>query len=130
MFTAMLDPEDLKDQLQKALKECASLREENERLRKLLGLHPEDRTTTSKLTVSEPSTPYTSANQVINDSPIENQVSLFRSLFHGREDAYPIRWEGKKGNSGYSPASFLNYLDTVYGSFSVMANSISPLYIP
>ena len=38
----MIDPEDLENQLQEALKECASLREENERLKKLLGLYPED----------------------------------------------------------------------------------------
>jgi regulator of replication initiation timing len=44
----MLDPEDLKDQLQKALRECALLKEENERLKKLLGSHPEDRTPTRK----------------------------------------------------------------------------------
>lgn len=100
----MIDPEDLQNQLQKALRECASLREENERLKKLLGLHPEDRTPTPKPNVSEPSTPYTPANQVTNDSPIETRIALFRSLFRGREDVYPIRWEGKKGNSGYSPA--------------------------
>ena len=100
----MLDPKDLKDQLQEALKECASLREENERLKKLLGLRPEDRAPTPKPIVSEPSAAYTSANQVTNDSPIETQIALFRSLFRGREDAYPVRWEGRKGNSGYSPA--------------------------
>jgi regulator of replication initiation timing len=43
----MID-DDLETQLQKALKECALLREENERLRKLLGLHPENRTPTFK----------------------------------------------------------------------------------
>ena len=100
----MADPENLQNQLQEVLRECASLREENERLKKLLGLHPEDRTPTPKPNVSEPSTPYTSANQVTNDSPIEIQIALFRSLFRGREDVYSIRWEGRKGNSGYSPA--------------------------
>ena len=34
----MIDPENLQNQLQKALRECASLREENERLKKLLSL--------------------------------------------------------------------------------------------
>ena len=100
----MLDPKDLERQLQEALKECASLREENERLRKLLGLHPENRTPRPTSSVLEPSTPYASADQVTNDSPIETQIALFRSLFRGREDAYPVRWEGRKGNSGYSPA--------------------------
>jgi hypothetical protein len=100
----MLDPKDLENQLQEALRECASLREENERLKKLLSLHPEDRTPTPKPSISEPSTPYTFANQVTNDSSIETQIALFRSLFRGREDVYPVRWEGRKGNSGYSPA--------------------------
>ncbi len=100
----MIDPRDLENQLQEALKECAFLREENERLKKLLGLCPKEIAPTPKPRVSEPSTPYTSTTQVTNDSPIETQIILFRSLFRGREDAYPIRWEGRKGNSGYSPA--------------------------
>ena len=33
------------------------------------------------------------------------KVALFRRLFRGRTDVYPIRWESEKtGNSGYSPA--------------------------
>jgi len=31
-------------------------------------------------------------------------VSLFLSLFRGRTDVFPIRWENSKGKSGYSPA--------------------------
>jgi hypothetical protein len=31
-------------------------------------------------------------------------VKLFASLFRGREDVYPVRWESKTGKSGYSPA--------------------------
>jgi len=103
MQTAMFNPEDLKDQLQKALEECKSLREENERLKKLLALYGEDRVP-PKLRVSEPTTPYPTANQVTNDSPIETKINLFRSLFRGRADVYPVRWEGRKGGSGYSPA--------------------------
>lgn len=34
----------------------------------------------------------------------EEKVSLFRRLFRGRNDVYPIRWESKTGKSGYSPA--------------------------
>ena len=79
----MLDPEDLKDQLQKALNECASLREENERLKKLLGLRPGDSAPTPKLIISEPSVAYTSANQVRNDSPIETEIGL-SSVFVSR----------------------------------------------
>lgn len=33
------------------------------------------------------------------------KVALFRTLFRGRTDVYPIRWEGKtSGKSGYAPA--------------------------
>jgi hypothetical protein len=33
------------------------------------------------------------------------KVALFRRLFRGRTDVYPVRWEGKtSGKSGYSPA--------------------------
>jgi superfamily II DNA or RNA helicase len=101
----MTTSEDLQTQLQKALEECASLGEENERLKKLLGLFPEDRATTKKSTVSEPPSLYTATGpSVTNNSSIEEQVTLFRSLFRGREDVYPVRWEGKYGSSGYSPA--------------------------
>jgi superfamily II DNA or RNA helicase len=101
----MEDREDLSTQLKKALEECASLREENERLKKLLGLFPEDLATTRKPAVSEPFIQYDSTCPLVtNNSSKEDQVALFRSLFHGREDIYAVRWEAKKGNSGYSPA--------------------------
>lgn len=32
------------------------------------------------------------------------KLALFRRLFRGRSDVYPIRWESKGGKSGYSPA--------------------------
>ena len=38
-------------------------------------------------------------------SPAEAKIALFRSLFHGREDVYPRRFESRKtGRAGYSPA--------------------------
>jgi len=37
-------------------------------------------------------------------TPVE-KVALFRRLFRGRTDVYPVRWEGKtSGKSGYAPA--------------------------
>jgi len=36
-------------------------------------------------------------------TPSKDDIRLFRSVFHGREDVFAIRWEkGKK--SGYMPA--------------------------
>ncbi len=38
-------------------------------------------------------------------SPVEAKIALFRSLFRGREDIYPHRFESRKtGKAGYSPA--------------------------
>ena len=35
-------------------------------------------------------------------SPSEEKILLFRSLFRGREDVYPSRWQNTKtGRSGY-----------------------------
>lgn len=37
-------------------------------------------------------------------SPAEAKIALFRSLFHGREDVYPRRFESRKtGRAGYAP---------------------------
>jgi hypothetical protein len=38
-------------------------------------------------------------------SPPEFKIALFRSLFRGRDDVYPRRFESRKtGRSGYQPA--------------------------
>ncbi len=43
-------------------------------------------------------------NQVDHHSPVEAKIALFRSLFRGRDDVYPRRFESRKtGRSGYSP---------------------------
>ena len=81
-----------------ALQECDRLRRENNSLKQLLcqagialpGSKAESKTS---LEVS-----------VNHESPAEAKVALFRSLFRGREDIYPVRWESKKGKAGYSPA--------------------------
>ena len=42
---------------------------------------------------------------VTNQSPEDDKIALFLSLFKGREDVYPRRFESvKSGKSGYSPA--------------------------
>jgi len=38
------------------------------------------------------------------DSPPEVKVSLFKDLFRNRDDVYAVRWEGRNGKTGYSPA--------------------------
>ena len=43
--------------------------------------------------------------KVTHFSPPEEKIALFRSLFRGREDVYPRRFESRRtGKSGYAPA--------------------------
>jgi hypothetical protein len=101
----MENSEDLYLQLQQALAECARLREENARLRVLCNLSPE-----RVAAVSEPILPIQPFGAAViseivsKDFTPEAKVALFRSLFRGREDVYALRWEGRSGRSGYSPA--------------------------
>ena len=42
--------------------------------------------------------------RVTTASPTTEKIALFRSLFRGREEVFPRRWENpKSGKSGYSP---------------------------
>lgn len=42
---------------------------------------------------------------VTNSSPATEKVALFRRLFAGRADVFPVRWENRKTDrSGYAPA--------------------------
>ena len=76
-----------------------ALRTENDRLLALLRAHgiesnpppPPALMATSRTELSKLST--------------DEKVALFRRLFRGRTDVFPIRWESKtSGKSGYSPA--------------------------
>ena len=45
-----------------------------------------------------------------------DKVALFRRLFQGRTDVYPVRWEGKKsGKAGYAPACANEWVAGVCG---------------
>jgi superfamily II DNA or RNA helicase len=83
--------------------QLAALQAENARLIALLEnngiewcLPPEPTPTASAPPVPEPETSRLSTTE---------KVALFRRLFRGRTDVYPIRWESKTtGKSGYAPA--------------------------
>jgi hypothetical protein len=85
-------------------KECERLRAENARLVSLLEKHgnpwePAHPTTILRETPAR----YPCEEQHLHMEPAE-KVALFRRLFRGRTDVYPLRWESVKGRSGYSPA--------------------------
>src|SRR2546428_4220475 len=93
----------LKAELKQAVSECERLRDENARLRLRLGetsdiRAPRAEQLSANIKKSHPSETVTAS------SPPELKVALFRSLFRGRDDVYAVRWEGKSGKTGYSPA--------------------------
>jgi len=84
--------------------ECTWLREENARLRQLLTEHNiqiPPAQLASRLSVK--------AVEVLSPEDrkgrARKRITLFQSLFRGREDVYARRWESPDGRSGYSPAA-------------------------
>jgi hypothetical protein len=75
--------------------ECTRLRDENRRLRGQVDL-PSDES--ARCVTADATAPLNQA------SSARKKIDLFRQLFHGREDVYPLRWENQKGKSGYLPA--------------------------
>ncbi len=61
---------------------------------------PSEQTAVTKVISSE------KADDLVDrNSTIESKIALFRRLFRGRSDVFPIRWENRKtGRSGYAPA--------------------------
>ncbi len=89
MFSNSDDLFDLQKKVKGLEKECERLLIENFELKRQLSL---------KTTQSHPTA------QVPSDLATEKKIKLFRSLFKGRADVFPKRWESKNGKSGYSPA--------------------------
>lgn len=81
--------------------ELRNLQAENARLKSLLAEHGIDWSESS-------SAPEKFAQPTLKQTDIryspEQKIHIFMSLFRGRTDVYPRRWESAKGKSGYSPA--------------------------
>ncbi len=81
--------------------ELQRLHEENSRLKVLLaehGIQWEE----SDPAIKTP--PETETSEIRSPQPsTAGKVALFRRLFRGRIDVYPLRWKSAKGKSGYSP---------------------------
>lgn len=48
--------------------------------------------------------PVSSTPLLISSLDTDAKLALFKRLFRGRADVFPVRWESKAGKSGYSPA--------------------------
>src|SRR5258708_8540599 len=94
---------ELQKELQSAQVECDRLREENNRLRKVLTEHgipiPAAQTQWPTLVQNVGA----AIDAVSHASDSKAKIALFRSLFRGREDVYAVRWENPDGRTGYMP---------------------------
>ncbi len=102
----MTDQNAIAEHQKSAQEECDRLRAENARLRAMLGI--EDSVSKAPGPTAIPIVSVSDSSIAAPSTP-EKKVSLFRSLFRGREDVYAIRWEGKGGKSGYSPAGVTDW---------------------
>jgi superfamily II DNA or RNA helicase len=89
----------IEQRLADALAECARLQEENRALRDRLGI-PDKKESIQ----AEAPSPANGGLPVTSKSSSQEKVKLFRGLFRGRNDVYAVRWEGRDGKAGYSPA--------------------------
>jgi superfamily II DNA or RNA helicase len=99
----------LKAELKQAIAECQRLRAENAQLKARFGDSSKTPATpTVPLTTSQVKTKKLPETLTVN-SPSDQKVIRFRSLFRGRDDVYAVRWEGKNGRTGYSPAGIRDW---------------------
>jgi hypothetical protein len=107
----MQDQRDLRARLESALAEGHRLRQEVRQLKELLAQHsiplPELKT---PLAASERCLPSPAEiAQVGSLSDNQAKITVFRSLFRGRDDVYAERWRMKDGTWGYRPAGKKNW---------------------
>jgi len=77
------------------------LRAENARLISLLESHGIEWRLPDEPPLVEPTSP---PPLISSSLDTDAKLALFRGLFRGRADVFPVRWESKAGKSGYSPA--------------------------
>ncbi len=102
----MSDQGNTQERLKTAQEECQRLREENAHLRAMLGIN---QSPPNEAVPQAAQAANVSSNSKSSVSTPEEKISLFRYLFRGREDVFAIRWEGKSGKSGYSPACIMDW---------------------
>lgn len=90
----------LDQQLADQQHECTQLRNENARLISLLEKHG-----IAHSVEPPPPAPPATPPRANSHLSTEQKIALFRKLFRGRTDVYPVRWEKKDGSkAGYTPA--------------------------
>lgn len=97
----MKNQKQIDTQIQSAEQELAALNEKRKELQARI-----NQLKRQKQSIADEQLPFDrlSESNATNDSNEEKKIALFRSLFHGREDVYPKRYESKRtGKSGFQP---------------------------
>ena len=89
MFGSSDDFSNLERRVKELEKECQRLQLENTELKSQLPSKLKQTHTTACIS---------------SDLATEKKIKLFESLFRGRTDVFPKRWESRNGKSGYSPS--------------------------
>lgn len=109
--------EALRKQLQEALRELEEVKTENKILKEKLGMVEEPPLPAPLVPEPALQQMHLQEAEVHANSSNEEKVALFLSLFHGREDVFAVRWAGKEGKSGYSPACSNDWAKGVCGKY-------------
>jgi len=111
--------DDIYKKYENALCEIERLRQENNQLKRELGLTKlknvapstkESRPMVEAYSNAKTSRLFESAQSIDHPtklnhfSSVKEKIDLYLGYFRGREDVYPVRWTNKQGKSGYSPA--------------------------
>lgn len=97
----LADESDAADDIAQVRRRLADLDAERARLTRQL--ETLERSQAARSPPPAPTAPI--AAPVDNRSSSAEKIALFRRLFAGRPDVYPVRWENRKtGSSGYAPA--------------------------
>ena len=86
-------------------RELATLRAENVRLRESMNQAEIRESSPIELNgLSETAAPDNPSFVAPRNLKTEDKVAIFKRLFKGRMDIYPVRWDSQSGKSGYAPA--------------------------
>nr|WP_064251304.1 DEAD/DEAH box helicase [Rhizobium leguminosarum]OAP88127.1 restriction endonuclease subunit R [Rhizobium leguminosarum] len=98
----MAEKNDAWENIARIRRRLADLNEERMALERELEAFEQQLISDSRVAAEKPA--FTDA-PVTNSSPSMEKVELFRQLFAGRPDVFPVRWENRKdGRTGYSPS--------------------------
>jgi hypothetical protein len=114
--------EELYEKYQELLEENKRLKAENEIFKSQLELELSEFNSKTHAISNEESV-LNSSGKITKYSSPKDKISLFMSLFRGREDVYAKQWQNKAGRSGYSPVCLNEWINGICNKPQVKCSS-------